>query len=96
MESKTPRNQTPAPGSSVWRKAPRPTHSWAVRRLLALVTSQPRMYVDEGRQAWLIARDSGNLLELVQHYATRVIRPVVPADLPYRRISPQTWNGCRL
>jgi hypothetical protein len=34
--------------------------------LLALVTSRHAMFGDEA-QAWLIARDSGNLLELAQH-----------------------------
>jgi hypothetical protein len=45
----------------------RPTFSWGCLPFcLPFVTSRHEMYVDEG-QAWLIARDSGNLLELVQH-----------------------------
>jgi hypothetical protein len=39
---------------------------WLFAILLALMTSRHAMFGDEA-QAWLIARDSGNLLELAQH-----------------------------
>jgi hypothetical protein len=66
MESKTAALQTPRPVQVSGERAAIYAFMGLFALLLALVTSQHEIYVDEA-QAWLIARDSGNLLELVRH-----------------------------
>jgi hypothetical protein len=66
MESKTAARQLPRLVQVSGESAATYAFMALFAVLLALVTSQHEMYVDEA-QAWLIARDSGNLLELVRH-----------------------------
>ena len=66
MESKTVARQSPRLVQVSGESAATYAFMGLFAVLLGLVTSQHEMYVDEA-QAWLIARDSGNLLELVQH-----------------------------
>ena len=81
MESKTAARQSPCLVQVSGESAAIYAFMGLFAVLLALVTSQHEMYVNEA-QAWLIARDSGNLLELVPPFALRRSpSPVVPADL---------------
>jgi hypothetical protein len=66
MESKTAARQSPRLVQVSGESAATYAFMGLFAVLLALVTSQHEVYVDEA-QAWLIARDSGNLLELVRH-----------------------------
>jgi hypothetical protein len=66
MESKLIADRAARPVSAPGENAAAYTFLGLFAILLALVTSRHEMYVDEG-QAWLIARDSQNLLEAFQH-----------------------------
>ena len=66
MEFETAAQQTPHSVQVSGKSAATYAFMGVFAVLLGLVTSQHEMYVDEA-QAWLIARDSGNLLELAQH-----------------------------
>ena len=66
MESKLITDRAACPVSAAGENAATYTFLGLFAILLAFVTTRHEMYVDEG-QAWLIARDSQNLLEVFQH-----------------------------
>ena len=65
--------------------------------LLALVTSRHAMFGDEA-QAWLIARDSGNLLELAHHlrYEGHPALWYLLIYLPAHLSASLVWMSCPL